>query len=57
MSDITEYGQHELSLLVYNTENLYNLRHSLTKYNLEDKTGILCTEEQWEQFERDLEEE
>lgn len=54
--DLTEYGVNELSLVVFNTEGLYSIRHELTQYNL-DAYGIICTEEQWEQFKTDLEEE
>lgn len=54
--DLTEYGVNELSLVVFNTEGLYSIRHKLTQYNL-DAYGIICTEEQWDQFQTDLEEE
>jgi hypothetical protein len=54
--DLTQYGEKELSLIVFNTEGLYNIRHQLTQYDL-DVFGILFTSEQWETFQTDLEEE
>jgi hypothetical protein len=54
MSDLTKFGENELSLIIYNTEGLYNIRHNITKYDL-DSFGLLFTEEQWETFQSDLE--
>ena len=56
MSDLTKFGENELSLIIYNTEGLYNIRHKITKYDL-DEFGFLFTEAQWETFQQDLEEE
>ena len=48
-----DYGIGELSLVIYNDEGLYNMRHSLTRELLED-LGVTHTEEQWENFLEDL---
>jgi hypothetical protein len=52
--DITGYSDQELSLLVYNTEYLYNLRH---RYNLKDllEQDFIFTDSQWDTLLADLE--
>lgn len=54
--DITGYSDSELSLMVFNNEALYRLRH---RSNLRDilEYDYLFTEAQWAELENDLNEE
>ena len=56
MQDITQYSDNELSLIIFNDEYLYTIRHGLTKEGLTE-LGIIFTNEQWEEFKSDLENE
>jgi len=51
--DLTQYGDNELSLMIFNDEGLYKMRHILSK-DLLHEFDIKYTDEQWEVFQDDL---
>jgi len=51
--DLTQYSEDELSLIVFNDEGLYKMRHVLSK-DLLYELDIKHTNEQWEVFQDDL---
>jgi len=53
MNNITQYSDEELSMVVFNTEFLYNMRHDNDLWEILDE-GYLYTVEQREQLEKDL---
>ena len=54
MIDLTQYGEQELSLHVFNEEYLYNNRHRMFLKDILDDTFIY-TDEQWIELQADLE--
>lgn len=54
MIDLTQYGEQELSLHVFNDEYLYNIRHRMFLKDILDDTFIY-TDEQWIELQADLE--
>lgn len=56
MNDLTEFSEKELSLVVNNDEFLYRKRFILNKELLHE-LGLKFTDEQWQVFQDDLEEE
>ncbi len=53
--DLTQYGPDELSLLVFNTEEIYHIRHDPSLLDIIDGC-FTYTDEQLEQLTIDLEE-
>jgi len=53
MKDITNYSVQELSLLVFNTESLYNIRFMVDLRSTLEELYIF-TEEQWDELESDI---
>ena len=53
MQDLTEYGDGELSMMVFNDEGLYNMRHDGDLVSVLDDL-FYDTDEQMEELERDL---
>ena len=53
MIDLTQYGEQELSLHVFNDEYLYNNRHRMFLKDILDDTFIY-TDEQWIELQADL---
>lgn len=56
MQDLTEYSDSELSMIIMNDESLNNMRFTLSKDLLHD-LGLRFTNEQWNEFQDDLENE
>jgi hypothetical protein len=52
-NDITEYGDGELSMVVFNDIGFYNDRHSPALRDMVEELFIF-TEEQWQELENDL---
>lgn len=54
--DMRQYGENELSLIINNVEELYNHRFIINKEYLHE-LGILFTDEQYDVWRQDLEDE
>lgn len=53
MNNITQYSDSELSLIVFNDEGLYNMRHDPVLFDLIND-AIIYTPEQLEELKTDL---
>lgn len=56
-TDITEYSEGELSLIVFNDETLYKLRHNLNKLSSVLDELYIYTQEQYNELIADLDDE
>lgn len=56
MTDLRQYSDRELSLVIFNDEFLYKMRHKMTK-DLLDDMGIKFNDAQWQEFQDDLKDE
>lgn len=55
-TDLTQYSDNELSLLVFNDEGLYKIRHNKFLMAIALDTLFIYTDEQYDQLVVDLEE-